>query len=105
MIISEGISTGLKAALFFFLGFLLLGQSPALSFLLAILGGLSAGWIAAGWKNTETPSLPQQTTPESAKEGNPKPTKTNLRRKKINKRHQPRPSWFFWKNPRRSSRL
>ncbi|MFB2924118.1 MULTISPECIES: hypothetical protein [Aerosakkonema] len=105
MIISEGISTGLKVAFFFFLGFLLLGQSVTLSFLLAILGGLSAGWIAAGWNSTETPSLPQQTTLESAMEGNSKPTKANLKHQSIKKRHQPRPSWFFWKNARRRSKL
>lgn len=45
----QGVTTGLKLWLFFFLGFFLLGYSIPLSLCLGAIGGLSGGWVAAWW--------------------------------------------------------
>ncbi|MBF2080067.1 MAG: hypothetical protein IGR76_16495 [Synechococcales cyanobacterium T60_A2020_003] len=65
---SDGISTGLRFWLIFFLGFALTGYPPGLSLILGLIGGLSMGWLRARWlaKNQmgslEGAETPWQTT-------------------------------------------
>jgi|GEM_PF-3098795 len=99
--ISEGVSAGLWVGLFFLVGFLLLRESVALSLFLAMLGTLSASWIAAGWKSTELPSIPHETTSEPNREGRLIQTKEDFKQRQKKQRHPHRSSWFFWKNPRK----
>ncbi|HEY9852234.1 MAG TPA: hypothetical protein V6D28_22360 [Leptolyngbyaceae cyanobacterium] len=97
---SENISAGLKLAIFFLLSFLLLRLSPQLSFLLAILGGISGGWIFAQWHNTEPPKIAEKTTSQIEKKGFFTLTRKGAKEQAKKKISQKRPSIFFWKNPR-----
>lgn len=99
---AENISAGLKVSLFFLLGFLLLRLSPYLSFLLAILGGISGGWIFAQWHNTELPEIPDKPTsqPKNKKKDFFTLTRSGVKEREKKKNYQKRSSIFFWKNPR-----
>jgi hypothetical protein len=65
---SDGITTGLKFWLLFFLGFALTGHPPDLSVVLGLIGGLATGWLKSRWyaKNQmgslEGAETPWQTT-------------------------------------------
>lgn len=65
---SDGITTGLKFWLLFFLGFALVGYPPGLSVILGFIGGVATGWLKARWyaKNQmgslEGAETPWQTT-------------------------------------------
>lgn len=97
---AENISAGLKVSLFFLLGFLLLRLSPQLSFLLAILGGVSGGWIFAQWHNTEPPKILEAPNSQLEKKGFFTLTRKGAKEREKKKVHQKRSSIFFWKNPR-----
>lgn len=100
---------GIQVFLFFFVGFLLMGENIFLSLLLAILGGIAGGWISVGLASEEE----QEDAPasEAAGNGNSVSGKVDLAQAKTRFRewrkqyYKPRPSWMFWKNPRRSSKL
>jgi hypothetical protein len=101
---------GIQVFLFFFVGFLLLGENIFLSLLLAILGGIAGGWISVGLASTE--EAQEEPTPEPVGNGNSNAGKMDLAEAKTRFRewrnkhyNQARPSWMFWKNPRRSSKL
>ncbi|MFB2878932.1 hypothetical protein [Floridanema aerugineum] len=86
------------------MAFLLLGKPLIWSFSLAILAGIAMGWIITGWQSKELPNA-QKFTEELAdvKEGKEENQKENKPEKQQPKksRHQPKKSWFFWKNARR----
>lgn len=84
------------------MAFLLLGKPLIWSFSLAILAGITAGYIITGWQSKELPTE-QKISPELAelkenKDENKKETQTE-KRQSTGSRRQLQKSWFFWKNP------
>lgn len=90
-------------ASFFLLSFVLLGKSIPLSLFLAALGGLAGGYLVAGWKSTELPSLPAQTS-ESDREGRIALARERSQPRPKQQHRQHRSLWFSWKNSSSSKR-
>ena len=99
----ENLQAGLQVSLFFLLGFVLLGKPLPVSLFLAALGGIGGGFLFAGWKSTELPSLSSPPA-KSNQEEKIILAEDSERQKRQQRRRQPRNSWFFWKNSRSSKR-
>ncbi|MEB3338884.1 MAG: hypothetical protein VKJ46_15545 [Leptolyngbyaceae bacterium] len=91
---SQGIPTGLKVALFFLIGFSLLGYPAFFSLFLAIVGGIASGFIVHWWQAKEIvmkPSPPNQNAEPSSTDP---PTEVKMTRaerwRKNQKRRKPR---------------
>lgn len=101
----ETLKAGLKVSVLFWLGFVLLGEPLAWSLFLAALGGIAGGFLFAGWKSTELPSLPSPSLPAKSKREEKTILAEDIKReKRQQRRRQPRNSWFFWKNSRSPKR-
>jgi hypothetical protein len=89
---SNGITTGLKFWLLFFLGFALLGYTPELSLVLGLIGGLATGYLNARWHaKNQMGSLEGAETPWESTQRRFREFQTQLRNRTQRRAKSPRP--------------
>lgn len=97
---SEGIDAALKYWLFFLLGFVFVGYSPAVSIVLGAVAAIGGGWITAWWASKEDArtQLPVPTVNEVTEE-KPRDRITRQRSRKSSQRYRRAAGSFnfrFW---------